>query len=401
MAGERVRGFPADMRTRLLASTHETLINLDQYFVRNAAAREGVWPRVRSTLSELVELLEITSDERMNRFPDEIESAITTSINLVQKCMEIGGTRTMLARAEEKLSSAVRTLRTRTLNIDREVASRPEIDAAIASAVDRALGAREHIFKQSDALNSELRVALARLLEGEAKERKRSTEMTRELSDALSRAQSVEGDMRRAVIEAHDNMANLAEDFKNSLIQSKEDAAVLLAELQQYKIEAKDLLQVVGENGASTGYRNEAKQSKQYRLVWQILTVIFFCLWIVGTAMAFYWTIDKDLTWPLAARQFVVSLPFVLLTAFGAVQVSRANTADLSNQRAALEIHALGPLLAGLPDEDQVRIRGAIIPRFFGSDNPRSNAGPADAVQISSSEATTILGKVAEMIKGK
>lgn len=335
--------------------------------------------RLRSNLRDLVDRLNTIS-------PGSPEEIVRREFQKVEKELELILAASKLFKESVRGNDAV------------DMASRNHVKNLAAQAVADEVKLHESTYSQAKAMLMELRAGINRLSEAEDESRRRSSSLVEEVSASLARINDAEAESRKMLQNWHAEYGTLQSHIRTEFEGDLERARSLVEDLSRYRTEAKELLKVVGENGASAGYRNEAEKSKRSRSIWQVLTVVFFGMWILASAGAFYLTKDMELTWALAARQFVVSLPFVLLSAFGALQVSRANATDLSNQRAALEIHALGPLLAGLPDDDQRRVRGAIIPRFFGTEPSMSElAGRQEA--NSTQDATAVLGKIAELLK--
>lgn len=279
-----------------------------------------------------------------------------------------------------------------------DVETAEKIQNLASAAVKKEIERYEIANSQAKQMLEELKNGMTRLSSAEDEARRRSSSLIEEVTAALSRINDAEAEGRRAAQELHTAFSNVQTQSALEADNNLQRAQAIVVDLERYRAEAKDLLEVVGENGASAGYKSEAAKSKFSRLVWQILTVVFFCMWICASGAAFYMTRDLELSWALAARQFVVSLPFVLLSAFGALQVSRSNATDLSNQRAALEIHALGPLLAGLPDEDQIKVRGAIIPRFFGTELGGSGGASRTDSRVAP-DAAQFLEKLTDLMK--
>lgn len=225
-----------------------------------------------------------------------------------------------------------------------------ELESSIAKVVGRELEARSGVFERGEALNESAESALKRLGD-------------------------LEGSLTRLRTETANAVALMESSQRAALLSAEAEAKNLMAQLHAYQVRAKEVLSHLIESGAAGGYGEQAKRSAGSRKLWQLMTLASFIGWIVWVLTSYKVAQPSDLTLPLILSKFVGSIPFALLSGFGAIQVSKSRAAEERNRQAQLEIYAMEPLLKGLEASDQMSVRKHLISYFYRDERGQAQVG--------------------------
>lgn len=149
------------------------------------------------------------------------------------------------------------------------------------------------------------------------------------------------------------------------------DAAATLEQIEQHKLDVEKLVGVIGNLGVTSGYLKAADHAKRLTWLWQALTVFGLGLVITFAFFAFLPAIQSEFSWEKFAGRVVLTLAVGVFAAYSSAQADRYMESERRNRRLALELEALGPYLAPLPEDKQQEFRLAIGDRTFGREEPR------------------------------
>jgi hypothetical protein len=163
------------------------------------------------------------------------------------------------------------------------------------------------------------------------------------------------------------------------------------------------LVGVIGNLGVTSGYQKAADSAKKSMWLWQGLTLAGFAMVIGFAYLAFLPAIQGDFSWEKFAGRVVLTVAVGLFAAYSATQGDRYMEAERRNRKLALELEAVGPYLAPLPEEQQQTFRLALGERTFGRDEHRlghRDKSPASIVDVlKSKEAKELREFITELVK--
>lgn len=175
-------------------------------------------------------------------------------------------------------------------------------------------------------------------------------------------------------------------------------AANLLSEIEERKQHVQKLVGIIANTGMAYGFQKTANDERSAARLWQIVAACSLAIWIIAGCVFFALTYDKDLTLTAVARQFMISTPFVLLSGFAALQVSRHQRNERSMRQAELEIASIDPFLSTLSDEDRNAVKREFATRYFGQrevEPKQADAPPSNLVEV----ASTLAKLAQELVK--
>lgn len=164
--------------------------------------------------------------------------------------------------------------------------------------------------------------------------------------------------------------ASIARLHESELAELKEqfidEANKLHEEMLKHKVDVEKLVGVIGNLGVTSGYLKTANEAKNTVRAWQIITVGAMLILIVIAYNAFLPAIAVGFTWPGFAGRVFVALTVGALAAYAGTQADKYQKIERYNRRLALELEAIGPFIAPLPDEKQADFRIKVGDRSFG-----------------------------------
>ena len=248
--------------------------------------------------------------------------------------------------------------------------------------------------------SSELRSKLAELSQEMTAERQRLSTLTADFQAQFSTAQETRNtDYTSAQANRQSTFAELvavakealakqdtaftkdrekmAQEHADSLATLERDheakAAEILQRIEQHRADVEKLVGVIGNLGVTSGYQRAAREARITVWAWQAVTVAAMVSLIAVAYNIFVPLAEGEFRWDAFAGRVFFSLSIGVLATYAASQADRYLRAERRNRTLALELEALGPYLAPLPDDQQRDFRLKIGDRTFGQD-----AGYAD-----------------------
>jgi hypothetical protein len=161
-----------------------------------------------------------------------------------------------------------------------------------------------------------------------------------------------------------------------------EGADVLRDTIVQRKDEIEKLAGVIANTGMTSGYQSAAAEAKVTGRVWQTVTIVAM-LGFIGLAIyAFLPATTNEFHWPSFAGRVFVTLSVAVLAGYAGSQADKQQKAERYNRRLALELQAIGPYVAALPEDKRHEFILKIGERSFGrgdtSEDEKSPTSTAD-----------------------
>jgi len=185
--------------------------------------------------------------------------------------------------------------------------------------------------------------------------------------------------------EEHTAISNALRGVGDSVVQ----------QLEQQKEYAEKIVGIISTEAVAHGYGKTANEEKDAVKAWRILAVATLVCWIIAGVIFFAFTYDRDLSVSAMIRQFLISTPFVLLSGFAALQVSKHQRSERVNRQQELEIAAIDPYLASFDEETRKEVKKALAEKIFGQ--RETEVTKADAKQMFETVSDTL--KVVKQLK--
>ena len=197
-------------------------------------------------------------------------------------------------------------------------------------------------------------------------------------------------------------------DYKGQLKTLETDyqqkAKVILDAVNQHRLEVEKLVGVIGAEGVTSGYQDNANRARYTMYVWQVFAVGGFLGLIWFAYHAFLPTMQGDFRWGAFAARVFLTITVGVFAAYSVSQADRFYKMESTNRRLALELAAIDPFIALLPQEEQYKFKLEVARRTFAQEEPRTDSkadkSPATALDvIASKETQGIVESLVELAK--
>lgn len=190
--------------------------------------------------------------------------------------------------------------------------------------------------------------------------------------------------LKEEIVARHDKYLG---EMKTSFADS---AKGLLDEITKRKEEADILLGIIADRSVTSGHQKEADEARSAKRLWQFVTVSSM-LGLIGAAIyTFLPQLTGTFTWEGFAGRVFISLTFGVLAAYAGSQADKYQKIERYSRNLALELQAIGPFIAPLPQAQQDEFRLKVGERSFGqqaassaSVNDTSPTSVADLIKSS------------------
>ncbi len=389
--------------------------------IDQARVREGIEPQTIHTLERIRAVLAFTGKRLAAADPfttqptplDGIATAFQNATSEIQSFIA-NGNQGHVVNANTHADTALAHL------AQTPVPGTPKELAALKDAAVAYRATLEEQLKQAAAVSAQLRVdtdALkAKLTELSADvmaERQRLSQLASEFQSQFSTAQEARNrEFTDAQASRQEKYGALIADYTKRLTEQDADftrqkelalqqhqqdlgklkeqyaasAEEVLTEIQQRRAQVEKLVGVIGNLGVTSGYLKTANHARLTVWVWQTITVLAMTGIIAVAYKAFVPLVQGTFSWAGFAGRVFLSLTVGVLAAYAASQADKYLEIERRNRKLALELEAIGPYLAPLPQEKQDQFRVDLGQRSFGREEQalgrRSDKSPATVVDV-------------------
>ena len=144
----------------------------------------------------------------------------------------------------------------------------------------------------------------------------------------------------------------------------------LQTEIEVHLKQVEKLVGVIGNLGVTAGYQRAANVAQLTTRVWQAITVVAMVALICIAYCSFLPNIASVFSWSAFATRTLILASIASLAGYSAQQASKYQESEQRNRRLALELEAIGPFMAPLPEDKQQEFRLKIGDRTFGQNDP-------------------------------
>jgi hypothetical protein len=202
-----------------------------------------------------------------------------------------------------------------------------------------------------------------RQIEGTASEAKRASEF-----EVAEKARAKEdGDAKVLRQKDFDELLFASKGAHESLcVDLARSSKASIESLEIQKARAEKVVGIISIESMAHGYGKTANEERDAAKLWRIVATSALVVWIIAGLVFFGLTYDKELSISALARQFLISMPFVLLAGFAALQVSKHQRVERFSRQQELEIAAIDPYLATFDDSARNDVKRQLAEKLFG-----------------------------------
>jgi hypothetical protein len=176
------------------------------------------------------------------------------------------------------------------------------------------------------------------------------------------------------------------------------DANGLLDQINIHRRAVEKLVGVIGNLGVTSGYQLVANHARWALYIWQFLTVAALggLVWVAYLIAFTPHTVTANFVEGFATRIFL-SIAIGVFAAYAASQADKASITERRNRKLALELEAVGPYIAPLPEAMQNKFRADLgersfgVPEFDGKKPGEGSPSPATPLDVLNSKEVRAL----------
>lgn len=230
-----------------------------------------------------------------------------------------------------------------------------------------------HLVGERDKLNEKvletkvvvdtLNERLTTMSESAAKERANASAAIAKLEQVFAEKETE----RAAVIEAA--LSKIKSDYSMIETETKVSSAALIAELEEQRSKAAQIVQVVGNIGVTGNYQIIANGEAKQANFWRWATIIFFACGVslaVSTFIRFWGEpVTPESIWSIAIR-LLYAIAITAPAWYTSKESARHRTNSDRARQTELELASLGPFIELMPQEKKIEIREQMAKLYFG-----------------------------------
>lgn len=177
------------------------------------------------------------------------------------------------------------------------------------------------------------------------------------------------------------------EQFTATKLSFEQESKQHISELNSLKMQAKQILNVIGEDATASHHKKTAQEHTKMANIFRMISLLImisiciFIIWLITTTQG-------EFNWQRYLFRLVSISIFIYPATYAAKESSKHRNLATENERAALELAALGPFIELLDNDKKQEIKEKMVDKFFGKEfNQPKNSPPTE--DPSSSEITT------------
>jgi hypothetical protein len=164
-------------------------------------------------------------------------------------------------------------------------------------------------------------------------------------------------------------------------------AKKILDQVDSHRKDVEKLVGVIGNLGVTSGYQKSANTARNSMWFWNVVAVTAMIGLIIFAYHAFLPTMQGDFRWGAFAGRVFLTITVGVLAAYAAAQADRFFKMEKYHRKLALELAAIDPFLALLPQEEQYKFKLEIGRRSFAQEEvSTSEKSPATTLDVLASK---------------
>jgi hypothetical protein len=223
--------------------------------------------------------------------------------------------------------------------------------------------------------------------------------LSKRLEEALAvqQAQFDEAEKARAAA-AQEEIRKAENMFEATDSELQQNAEGVLQELRKLHKDAEGLVGAIGVNGVAAGYNEAATNEHKIANKWRIVTVAVAAVSALFLGSALFIDHGSEGSVERLVTRLVVALSFAGVAAYCGRQSAEHRKVERDARTRHLQLAALNPYLANMPESELVRLKGELAPGYFSpvATAPVPATGPGED---SNSTSLVTPAQLAEFVK--
>ena len=168
--------------------------------------------------------------------------------------------------------------------------------------------------------------------------------------------------------------------------------------LSERKVEADQLVGLIGERGVTSNYQKVANESRAEMYIWQVLTMSALLTFVAVAIFEFVPALMGGWSGGLFAGRVFVATALTLFAGYAGTQAKNSRDVMRKNRQREMDLQAIGPYLATLAPEQQRDFKLKYADRTFAAPEPPQAKGGSDDDWMSNPKVQEAVGKLAKLV---
>jgi len=194
-----------------------------------------------------------------------------------------------------------------------------------------------------------------------------ATAQQRQATDEFLKTEAAR--VTEAAQENEDRLKQLVSDSEATIAKTdqeyRETAGALISDLEAHKKSADELVGIISERGVTSHYQKVADSARTAMFAWQIITIIALGALILAAVFEFLPALRNGWNWGVIAGRLFVTIAVALLAGYAGTEARENQKVMRENRQREMDLAAVGPYLASLPEEIRQQFRLKLAERIF------------------------------------
>lgn len=139
-----------------------------------------------------------------------------------------------------------------------------------------------------------------------------------------------------------------------------------ITELENIKIKASNLFQIIGNIGVTGDFQNNAEKNRKSANIWRVIALVSMLV-AVGGAIVVVWRFPStDLGWQYTALKLITAIAFTVPSAYAARESTKHRELERKYRKMELELSSIDPFIENITQEKREQLKTTIADRIFG-----------------------------------
>lgn len=200
----------------------------------------------------------------------------------------------------------------------------------------------------------------------------------------------------RAEIDKEKNIYRNEVDNLKKLIDT--DTSKLVKSLEEKLDEAKKIVNVIGNVGATGNFQNIANTHKKSANTWRIIAILFMTI-LSGLLVFTIWDMSAGtFEWSKSLIRIIAAAALSYPATYAAQESSKHRKQEDYNRRIELELASVNPFIELLDENKKKEIKEKLVGKYFGNNNGSASSDKKGDIDIPVSAFEKIINTVGNVL---
>ena len=165
------------------------------------------------------------------------------------------------------------------------------------------------------------------------------------------------------------------QEIETTKVDISNSTTKLVEELQNKLVDAKKLLNIIGNVGITGNYQKIANYHKDEANKWRWIALSFMVLLIGSLLYTIYHITNADFNWQVTLVRIIAFSALLYPATYASKEASKHRNLENINRKSELELASINPFIELLSDEKKQAIKEKLVDKFFGNQQTQIEKG--------------------------